>query len=78
MDKHTDPHRDRPSDKGRNNDPFLRDETATPPGTNTVSPSKYDDANENVTRSAMDDQQLKDFDVDQNADPSFDQPKIDE
>lgn len=78
MDKNTDPQRDRPSEKGRKNDPFLRDETAAPPGTNTISPSKTDEANENVTHSAMDGKKLTEFDVDRKADPSFDQPRTDE
>lgn len=65
--------RNRPSDEGRRNDPDIRDESAIQPGVQTVSPSSTDDANQNVTRSAMDGPELTDFDTDPNADPTFDE-----
>lgn len=72
MDKDTDISRNRPSEEGRRNDPNIRDESAIQPGVNTNSESKYDDNNQHVTKSAMDDQSLRQFDVDKNADPAFD------
>ena len=63
--------RNQPADEGRRNDPNVRDETAIQPGTNTISSSKTDDANQHVTRSGMENQQAS---AEQdNADPTFDE-----
>jgi hypothetical protein len=42
------------SDKGRNNDPHVRDESGQRPGMNTISSSDTDRVNESTTRSASD------------------------
>ena len=65
--------RNRPSNEGRRNDPDMRDESAIQPGVQTISPSSTDEANQNVTRSAMDGPELTDFNTDANADPTFDE-----
>lgn len=59
------------AEKGSNNDPGLRDQTAMPPGTNTIRNSDYDDANEHLTGTAADDFRTQDK-KDPNADKSFD------
>jgi hypothetical protein len=64
--------RNRPSDDGRRNDPDIRDESAIQPGTPTISPSSTDDANQQVSRSALDGPERIEFDTDDNADPTFD------
>ena len=51
----TDPKRNTPTEKGRDNDPNLRDETAIQPGVSTVSNSDYDNDNDELTRTAADD-----------------------
>jgi len=70
MKKATDPSRNRPEEKGRNNDPDLRDESAVPPGTNTISNSDYDDANQQITETAADDFRTTDQ-PDPNADRTY-------
>ncbi|HEX2608484.1 MAG TPA: hypothetical protein VHK91_13945 [Flavisolibacter sp.] len=50
-----DPGRNRPSDKGTQNDPFIRDESAHQPGVNTMSSSDTDDLNNDLTETAGDD-----------------------
>ena len=70
--KTTDPRRNQPTEKGRDNDPDLRDESAAQPGTSTVSDSKYDDANQELTKTAADDFR-EDDDSDPNAERSFDE-----
>lgn len=72
----TDPRRNKPTEEGNHNDPNLRDESAVPPGTNTVSNSDYDDDNEELTETAADDFREKD-DSDANADRSFDEVDYD-
>jgi pyocin large subunit-like protein len=67
-----DPNRNTPTEKGRNNDPNLRDESAAQPGISTVSNSDYDEANEDLTKTAADDFREKN-DFDPNADRSFDE-----
>ena len=47
--------RNRPAEKGRKNDPDLRDESAAQPGVQTMSSSKTDEANEKVSETAADD-----------------------
>jgi len=44
--------RSRPAEKGRNNDPHLRDEDARQPGTSTNSSSDSDSANQDLTETA--------------------------
>jgi hypothetical protein len=68
----TDPRRNVPAEKGRDNDPDLRDESAIQPGINTVSSSEYDNDNEELTRTAADDFREED-DFDSRADRSFDE-----
>ena len=68
----TDPRRNRQTEKGRNNDPNLRDESAIQPGISTVSNSNYDDQNEELTKTAADDFR-EDDDFDPRADRSFDE-----
>ncbi len=46
--------RNRPAEKGRKNDPDLRDESAAQPGVQTMSSSKTDEANEHLTKTAAD------------------------
>lgn len=72
MDKEKDFERNRPSREGRDNDPNIRDESAYQPGIQTNSPSCTDDANESVTRSALDGPERVQFDTDDNSDPTFD------
>lgn len=72
MNQENDPKRNRPSGEGRDNDPNARDETATQPGASTISPSANDDANQHLTRSALDGPELTDFDTDTAADAAFD------
>jgi hypothetical protein len=73
MDKDKDIKRNRPSNVGHDNDPNIRDESATQPGTSTISQSGTDDTNNRITSSAMDDAETTEFDMEKNADPTFDQ-----
>jgi len=68
----TDPSRNQPTEKGRKNDPNLRDESAAQPGVSTVSSSEYDDHNKQLTETAADDFREQD-DFDPKADRSFDE-----
>jgi len=70
--KNTDPDRNQPTEKGKDKDPNLRDESAFQPGVNTASNSNYDDANQKLTRTAADDFR-KTQDSHPNADPRFDE-----
>jgi hypothetical protein len=54
MDEQQDRERAQPVDKGRRNDPNLRDETASQPGVNSISNSNYDDDNQRTTKTAAD------------------------
>lgn len=72
----TDPRRNVPSEKGQDDDPNLRDETAIQPGISTVSNSDYDDDNEELTETAADDFRDDDKD-DSKPDPSFDEVDYD-
>lgn len=72
----TDPRRNVPTEKGRDNDPNLRDETAIQPGISTVSNSDYDDDNKNLTATAADDFREDDTDGSK-PDPSFDEVDYD-
>jgi hypothetical protein len=71
-----DPRRNKPNEVGRDNDPNLRDESATQPGINTVKNSGYDDDNEQLTKTAAGDFREKD-DSEPGADPSFDEVDYD-
>ncbi|HVK96622.1 MAG TPA: hypothetical protein VM368_02340 [Flavisolibacter sp.] len=64
--------RNRPSDKGRNNDPDIRDQDARQPGTNTSSKSDTDEANQHITKTASDSFRTTTED-DERADTSFDE-----
>jgi hypothetical protein len=52
--KQNDSGRNRPADKGRNNDPQLRDYTGQQPGTSTVSSSNSDEENQDLSETAKD------------------------
>jgi hypothetical protein len=58
--------RNNPSDKGRDNDPNIRDESAAQPGVNTMSSARNDEANQHLTRTAADnfDESNSDADAD--------------
>jgi hypothetical protein len=72
----TDPRRNVPTEKGKDNDPNLRDESAIQPGINTVSNSDYDEANEEITKTGADDFR-KDINEDSKPDRSFDEVDYD-
>jgi hypothetical protein len=78
MNQEKDFKRNRTSDEGRDNDPELRDESAIQPGTSTISKSNTDNANQQVTKSALDGREQTGFDTDTNADPAFDDIGTDE
>ena len=66
------PDRNRPVDKGRNNDPYTRDDSAQQPGVNTMSDSGTDEEfNEQLSRTASDNFRENNFG--KNADPAFDE-----
>lgn len=71
-----DPRRNVPTEKGRDNDPNLRDESAIQPGITTVSDSEYDDNNEELTETAADDFR-EESSEDSKPDPSFDEVDYD-
>ena len=71
----TNPGRNQPTEKGKDNDPNLRDESAAQPGISTVSNSKYDKDNDKLTETAADDFREKEDDA--HADPSFDEVDYD-
>ncbi len=74
MKESTDPIRNRPAEKGTNNDPNIREESAyTGTQNNSDSQNGYEQANQHVTMSSMDDANLTDFDTDDNADATFDE-----
>ena len=56
------------ADRGKNDDPALRDDSAIQPGVQTVSSGKSDPANEQLTRTNSDNSG-----GDKNADPRFDE-----
>jgi hypothetical protein len=68
----TEPKRNEPAEKGRNNDPNIRDESAIQPGINTVSTSDYADDNQRLTKTAVDNFR-EDINSDPNADRIFDE-----
>lgn len=66
------PVRNRPSEEGKQNDPNIRDESAPQPGVQTMSSSKTDEANQELTRTAADHYRTEGSDSDK-ADPRFDE-----
>jgi len=72
MENSTDPKRNVPAEKGRRNDPHVRDEDATQPGLNTISSAPNDEANQHLTRTASDDFR-EDSPGDEKADKRFDE-----
>ena len=64
--------RNRPSEKGRNNDPSLRDESASQPGVSTMSDSKTDDSDQDLSRTSRDQYRTNDNE-DEKADKAFDE-----
>lgn len=71
MQMNLDPKRNRPAENGTDNDPNLRDEDARQPGTNTISSSKNDQANEDLTDTAASD--FREGQDDKRADTKFDE-----
>jgi hypothetical protein len=66
------PDRNRPAEKGRNNDPYTRDDSAQQPGVNTMSDSRNDEEfNRKLSRTSSDNYREHDFGKD--ADPTFDE-----
>jgi hypothetical protein len=70
MKESNDPVRNQPAEKGRKNDPDLRDESAIQPHVNTISSSDTDGANEQLTRTTEDNFRETDAE-DKEADPRF-------
>lgn len=70
MDKQQDFNRNRPADKGRDNDPNTREESAQQPGASTYSSNGSEQANQELTKTAADDFSEDNFGED--ADPKFD------
>lgn len=68
--------RNRPAEKGRKNDPDVRDRSAEQPGVSTMSSSSYDDANQHLTKTAADG--FKASGNDENADRDLDEPNLKE
>lgn len=67
----TDPGRNRPTEKGKDNDPNVRDDSALQPGVSTISSSDTDDNDNNLTRTGAD--SFRTEDNDPYADPAFDE-----
>jgi hypothetical protein len=78
MTQKNDPARNRPTEEGRKNDPSVRDDSAIQPGVQTNSDSDFDEANQNVTLSSMDDSNITEYDIDDDADATFDDIEDDE
>lgn len=70
-DKEKDPIRNRPADKGSNEDPDVRDRSGLKPGSSTISDSKSDESDEHLTETASDNFRTEKFG--ENADTSFDE-----
>jgi hypothetical protein len=62
--------RNRPADKGRGNDPHIRDNSALQPGASTISKSDTDDVNQHLTKTTSDSYRTEPRDP--KADPAFD------
>lgn len=71
MEENNDITRNRPTEKGRQNDPNLRDEDARQ-GANTMSTSETDGGKENLTRTSSDNFR-EEVDGDEKADKRFDE-----
>ena len=72
MSESTDPKRNVPAEKGRDNDPHMRDEDARQPGLNTISSAPNDEANQHFTRTSSDNFR-EDSAGDEKADKRFDE-----
>ena len=72
MDNTTDPKRDRPAEKGRGNDPNLRDEDARQQNLNTISSNDNDNTDQHLTRTTSDSYR-DDKPGDKKADKRFDE-----
>lgn len=70
MNSKKEPVRNRPAEKGRRNDPDLRDESAEKPGVSTMSGSPTDESDEKVTETAADN--FREDRKDKRADPDLD------
>jgi len=64
--------RNRPAEDGLKNDPDIRDRSGIQPGTDTISKSKSDPSNQQLTETARDDFRTKDQ-KDEKADPRYDE-----
>jgi hypothetical protein len=64
--------RDRPAEKGRNNDPNLRDRSDEQPGVSTISDSPTDKDNQDLSKTSRDSYR-EDEEEDKKADKSFDE-----
>ncbi len=64
--------RNRPAEEGKDNDPYIRDESAVQPGVQTISEGPNDEANENVTKTASDNLDPR-SEFGKGADPAFDE-----
>lgn len=65
--------RNRPTEEGRGNDPDIRDDSAIQPGVQTVSDSKYDDDNQDITSTTMGSSTISEADIRNDEDPTFDE-----
>jgi hypothetical protein len=72
MNNTTDPKRNRPAEKGRNNDPNLRDEDARQQNLNTISSNDDADTDQHLTRTTSDSFR-EDEPGDKKADKRFDE-----
>ena len=63
--------RNTPAEKGRDNDPNLRDRSGIQPGVSTISNSNSDELNEEISKTASDNFNEDDFGKD--ADTAFDE-----
>ena len=70
--KLNEPGRNRPAEKGGNEDPNIRDQSAIQPGVNTISSSSTDKENKELTKTGAADFRKED-DFDANADAVFDE-----
>ena len=72
MNNTTDPKRNRPAEKGRRNDPNVRDEDARRSDLNTISSNDNEDVDQNLTRTTSDNFR-EDAPGDEKADKRFDE-----
>lgn len=64
--------RNRPAEEGKNNDPNLRDYAGQQPGASTISTSRTDEANQELTETAKDG--FNENKPDERADATLDEP----